>query len=161
MHGFIREGLENLLSAKRVSEGGIGKGQELQQHLSDCDECGPEVAAMRTQAELLRALRAPEEVEPTAGFYARVLQRIEQRTRNSIWAVFIYSPFGKRLALASATIAVLLGSFVLAEESNDGHLTGSAMVAQEMSPDAPVVGDQAQQRDAVLVNFVSYEGSAQ
>ena len=160
MHGFIREGLEDLLAAKRVSEGAASKSGVLAQHLSSCGECGPEFAALQTQAELLRSFRAPGEVEPTAGFYARVLQRIEEHTKNSIWAVFIYSPFGRRLALASATIAVLLGSFVVAQESNDGHLTGSAVVAEEMHSAAPVIGNQTQKRDAVLVNFVSYQGSA-
>jgi hypothetical protein len=161
MHGFIREGLEDLLSAKRVSDGATGESKSFEGHLSSCGECAPEFAMMQAQSELLRSFRAPEEVEPTAGFYARVLQRIEEHTKNSIWAVFIYSPFGKRLALASATIAVLLGSFVVAQESRDGHLTAGAMVAQEFHTDAPVTGDQSQQRDAVLVNIVSRKGSAQ
>jgi len=162
MHGFIREGLEDLLTAKRVSEGATGERfQGLDQHLASCGECAGEVSVMQAHSELLRSFRPPEEAEPAAGFYARVLQRIEEHARASIWAVFIYSPYGKRLALASATLALLLGSFVVAQESNDGHLSGGEnLVAQEMQVAAPVIGDQSQQRDAVLVNFVSYQGSA-
>ena len=73
--------------------------------------------------------------------------------------MFIYSPYGKRLAFASATVALLLASFVVAQESRDGHLTGENLVAQEVHVIAPVIGDQSEQRDAVLVNLVSYEGS--
>ncbi|MBV8552465.1 MAG: hypothetical protein JOY54_14275 [Acidobacteriaceae bacterium] len=114
---------------------------------------------MRAQTAMLRSLRSPEEVEPAAGFYARVMQRIEERAKDSIWAVFVYSPFGKRLAYASLTIAVVLGSYVVAQETRDGHLLGENMVAQDVH--VPVVGDQAQQRDAVLQNFAVRQGNIQ
>jgi hypothetical protein len=65
------------------------------------------------------------------------------------------------LAFASATLALLLASFVVAQESRDGHLTGGNLMAQDIHTIAPVTGDQAEQRDAVLVNLVSYEGSTQ
>jgi anti-sigma factor RsiW len=162
MHGFIRKRLEELLMAKRVSEGATGEqAGDVDQHLASCGECAAEISVMREHSEMLRAFRIPEEVEPAAGFYARVLQRIEEHAKRSIWAVFIYSPYGKRLALASATFALLLASFVVAQESRDGHLTGDNLVAQEVHTVAPVIGDQSAQRDAVLVNLVSYEGSAQ
>jgi hypothetical protein len=162
MHGFIREGLEDLLMAKRVSEGAANEqSNATNRHLSSCGECAGEFSVMRAHSELLRAFRIPEEVEPAAGFYARVLQRIEEHARRSIWAVFIYSPSGKRLAFASAALALLLASFVVAQESRDGHLAGRNLMAQDMQTMTPVTGDQTQQRDAVLVNFVSYEGSAQ
>jgi hypothetical protein len=107
---------------------------------------------MREQAPLFGSLRVDEEIEPAGGFYARVIQRIEERTKDSIWAVFVYSPFGKRLALASFSLAVLLCSYVVAEEKIDGHLTAESAVRQ-VHYDVPVEGDQAQQRDAVLQNF--------
>ena len=114
---------------------------------------------MRAQAALVRSLRSPEELEPTAGFYARVLQRIEERTRESIWGVFVYSPFGKRLALASFAIALLLGSYVVSQENQDSFPHPEQMVAQGMHYDAPIVGSQEEQRDAVLVNFVQHQGT--
>jgi anti-sigma factor RsiW len=162
MHGFIRKRLEELLMAKRVSEGATGgHSDDVNQHLASCGECADEVSAMRAHSDVLRSFRPPEEVEPAAGFYARVLQRIEEHAKRSIWAVFIYSPYGKRLAFVSATLALLLASFVVAQESRDGHLTGENLVAQEVHTVAPVIGDQSAQRDAVLVNLVSYEGSPQ
>jgi predicted anti-sigma-YlaC factor YlaD len=155
MHGFIRDKLEDLLRGERRKEDpGIEK------HLSSCAECASELESMRTQGVLLRSLRTAEEVEPSAGFYARVIQRIEDSARDSIWAVFIDSPFGKRLAYASFMLTVLLGSYVIAQEARDGHLRGPNIVAQEFYT-APVVGSQAQQRDAVLMNFASDQGFAQ
>ncbi len=149
MHGSIRSRLEDLLRGKRSAV----EDQRIAEHLSSCAECSGELELMKGQCSLLRSLQAPEEIEPSAGFYARVMQRIEERAKDSIWSVFIYSPFGKRLAYASLTIALLLGSYVVTQESLDGHLGGQSMVAQNLHDDAPVVGDQAQQRDAVLANF--------
>ena len=111
---------------------------------------------MTTQAELIRLLRAPEEMEPAPGFYARVLQRIEERTKDSIWAVFLYPPFAKRLVYASLSVALMLGTYVITQESRDGHLGGENIVAQDAHEDSPVFGDASQQRDAVLANFAAH-----
>lgn len=152
MHGSIRDRLEDLLRAESSAGGPKGLGE----HLASCGECSAELAAMKAQAAMLKDLRPKEEVEPAAGFYARVLQRIEERGDRSIWSVLIDSPFGRRLAYASLTIAILLGSYVVTQESRDGHLHSLNMVAQDMHYDAPVVGDQAQQRDATLENFAAH-----
>jgi len=149
MHESIRNELENLLKGRTNAS-------EVKQHLQACGACAAEVDAMRHQVHLFRSLRAGEEVEPAGGFYARVLQRIEERAKDSIWAVFVYSPFGKRLALASLSLAVLLCSYVVAEEKLDGHLTAESAVRQ-VHYDVPVEGDQAQQRDAVLQNFAVHK----
>lgn len=153
MHGFIRGRLEDLLAAK----GFAARDRDLAEHLSSCTECSSELKDMKEQSDALHSLRAPEEAEPAAGFYARVMQRIEERTKDSIWAGFIYSPFAKRLTYASLAAALLLGSFVIGEETRDGHLTGERMIAQQLHDDALVIGSQQQQRDAVLVNFASHQ----
>ncbi len=157
MHGSIRENLEDLLTGKRSTR----EHQGLRKHLSSCTECSAEVESMKAQSELLQALRVPEEMEPTPGFYARVMQRIEERAKDSVWAAFIYSQFGTRLAYASLTIALVLGTYVIAQESRDGHLGRSSAIAQDFHYDAPVTGNQAQQRDAVLENFAVHQGSLQ
>lgn len=152
MHGSIRDRLEDLLGADTSA---VGR-QEISGHISACSECASELEAMKTQAQMLRSLKAPGELEPAAGFYARVMQRIEERTKDSIWSAFVYSSFGNRLAYASLTLVVVLGSYVVAHESRDGHLQGQSMIAQSFHYDAPVTGDQTQQRDAVLENFASH-----
>jgi hypothetical protein len=153
MHGFIRGRLEDLLAAKDIT----GKDPDVVEHLSSCNECLSELNAMGMQSEALRSLRAPEEVEPAPGFYARVRQRIEERTKDSIWAGFIYSPFAKRLTYASLAAALLLGSFVIGQETRDGHLTGERMIAQQLHSDVPVIGSRQQQREAVLFNFAAHQ----
>lgn len=153
MHGSMKDQLENLL----VDGDPTADGNGAVAHLKSCSECSGEFLAMQVTAKQLQALRSTEELEPSAGFYARVLQRIEQRSHISEWGAFLYSPFSKRLAYASLSAALILGMYVFTAESMDGHLQSSAS-AQE----APqFVGSQSQQRDAVLVNFASFEGSPQ
>jgi hypothetical protein len=116
---------------------------------------------MQAQAKLLTSLRAPEELDPAPGFYARVVQLIEERAKESMWGAFIYSPFAKRLIYASLSVAVMLGTYVVTQEARDGHLrllNGQAVVAQNAHYDAPVIGSEAEQRDAVLENFAVHEG---
>jgi hypothetical protein len=116
---------------------------------------------MQAQAELFTSLRAPEDAEPAPGFYARVVQRIEECAKESMWGAFIYSPFAKRLLYASLTIAVMLGTYVVTAEARDGHLMGGqAVVAANTHYDAPVTGNETEQRDAVLENFAAHEGLA-
>ena len=157
MHRSIRDRLEDLLVGKPSQ----GAHEGLSSHLTSCAECSSELESMKTQAELLKTWRAPEDAEPNPGFYARVMQRIEERAKDSIWAVLIYSPFGKRLAYASLTIALVAGTYVITQESRDGHLGGASTIAQEFHYDAPVIGSQAQQRDAVLANFAIHQGPLQ
>ena len=169
MHGSIRDRLEDLLRANGpAAERRLGDSRdrnhtrELLEHLSACSECRTEFHAMKQQADLLRSLAIEEELEPVVGFYGRVLQRIEERAKDSMWAVF-ESPFGKRIMFASLALAMLLGTYVVAQESRDGHLGSAPVVAQQMGPevDLPVNGSRAHQRDAVLVNFASYQPSSQ
>jgi anti-sigma factor RsiW len=154
MHGVIRDRLEDVLRSQDVLTGP----KEVREHLADCKECAREVSMLREQSRMVRSLRV--EAEPSAGFYARVLQRIEERAQNTVWAVFLYSPFGKRVAFASLALALLLGTYVVGMESQDGHLYLSGPAIAQDNRDTPVQGDPADKRDAVLVNFVSYNSEA-
>jgi hypothetical protein len=157
MHGSIRDQLENLLAAGEPATGNTALGA----HLAHCPECSSELKVMREQSELLQSWRIEEEVEPLAGFYARVLQRIENTAKASIWAGFLYSPFRKRFAYASLSLALLLGMYVFVEEKADLDPHEQAVIVQQSNTAESVFGDQTQQRDAVLVNLASYEGSVQ
>jgi len=149
MHESIRHRLEDLLSAGSS----VGGHSSPDGHLASCSECSSEVAVMQSQGVLLRSLRASEELEPPPGFYARVMQRIEEAGVRSVWTAFAESRFGVRLAYASLTIAIILGSYVVSAERRDGHLRGQTIVAQDVDYAAPVTGDLAHQRDAVLENI--------
>ena len=152
MHGMIRDHLEEVLSRRK---------QELDEklaHLDECAECREEVAAMRTQAELFKSLRADEEVEPRPGFYARVMERIETQGARSIWSLFFESPFGRRVAVASMALALLMGVYLVTSERSEEQFGTGAEQAQSIAgEDQPgfVVG--APDRDAVLVNLVTYQ----
>jgi len=157
MHGSIRDRLEDLLAGGR----GAAADADSATHLFSCKECSSELASMKAQSELLQSLRPPEDVEPAPGFYARVLQRLETRAKESVWAVFAYSPVSKRIVYASLTLALMLGTYVITQERRDGHLGGTDIVAQQLHDYPLVAGTQAEQRDAVLANFASGSGSPQ
>ena len=144
MHGFVRDRVEDLLAAKPSA----GACEVAKGHLNECLECAAEFDELRAQSELLRSLRPPEELEPSPGCYARVLQRIEERAKKSIWWVFVYSPVGKRLAYVSLATAVILGSYVVAQEARDGGFSASPRVVSEVAThyDVPVVGNPDQQQ---------------
>ncbi len=153
MHGPIRDRLENLLGADSLAV----RQKDVVSHLASCDECSTELDAMRSQSSILSALRAPEAIEPAAGFYARVLQKIEDREVTSFWSIFADSPFTKRLAFASLTVMLTLGGYVASQEMSDRVSRANTLaLSGESHYDAPVMGSQAEQRDAVLENFAAH-----
>jgi hypothetical protein len=155
MHGPIRDNLEKLLNSNESDEGA-------RSHLAACADCRNELSLMKEQSALLAALRAPEGVEPSAGFYARVLQKIDEQSTDSVWSAFTNGSFGKWLVYASLAIALLLGTWIVGAEQEDGHMGASApVIAKDASSDMPVTGDQAHQRDVVLVNLAAYSQSSE
>jgi len=153
MHGPIRDRLEDLLSntpQRAVSE-----------HLASCPGCADELNQMQAQSALFRSLRAPAELEPAPGFYARVMQRIEEEGVGSVWSVFLEGPFGKRLVYASLALALILGTWIVGVEREDGHMGSEPVIAEQDNRDMPVTGDPAHQRDVVLVNLASYSQQSQ
>ena len=150
MHVSIRDRLEDLLRADSL------RGYPATvNHLNTCAECSSELDLMKDQCAQLKKLRAAEDLEPAAGFYARVLQRIEERQGESIWSIFMASPFSKRLAVASLTIAVALGSYVVAQESRE-TLPKIHLLALGTHENVPVTGSQDERREAVLANFAAH-----
>jgi hypothetical protein len=123
---------------------------------------------MRAHSAALRELRAPDGAEPRPGFYARVMERIEAQSPVSIWNLFIESAFGRRIAVASLALALLLGVYVISSERaadqpiSAGQQTLPAFVVGEDAP-GRVIGrmDQASMdkssNDDVLVNLVTYQ----
>jgi predicted anti-sigma-YlaC factor YlaD len=110
MHRVIQDHLEEVLTASQLER----CHSQVVAHVSECEECRVELEAMREQALLLRELRA--QVEPRPGFYARVMERIEAQGAGSIWDMFFESAFGRRLAVASMALALLLGVYLVTSE---------------------------------------------
>lgn len=156
MHGSIRDRLEDLLAGRSAAAN-----RTTAEHFNSCPDCLSEFEVMKAQAGLFGTLRVKEEMDPAPGFYARVLQRIEERAKESIWAPLIYSRMAMRVAYASLTVALALGSYVVASESRDGHLRSEQASVQQVHYDTLVTGSQAEQRDAVLANFASHSSPVQ
>jgi anti-sigma factor RsiW len=139
---------------------GEADNSEANEHLENCESCRKELEAMRRQSALFGALKASSEVEPDAGFYGRVMNRIESQAKPSAWSLFGESVFARRLAYASMTLFVLVGTyFVSSHESPDSLRSPEVMLASdEYYESIPVQGNNPQQdREAVLVNLVTYE----
>ena len=160
MHRLIRDHLEEVLAAS-VSE--LQSSDNISvNHLRTCEECRREVEAMREQSAMLREFRTPSaELGPRPGFYARVMGQIEARRVVSIWTAVFESPFGRRLALASVTLAVLLGVYlVTSEQSMPAYDTASQpvqMIAHEDQPGIVLTQQGVPDRDSVLLNLVTYQ----
>lgn len=127
MHREIRDHIEDVLAGSEP------------EHLAGCDECRSEVQGMQEHTALLRELRAPDNfvAEPRAGFYARVMERIEAEGPISIWNLFIESAFGRRIAVASMALAILLGVYLVTSERS--------------AQDPMIAGQEAQQQPLVVV----------
>ena len=153
MHRVIRDHLEAVLA--ETPQNGPAK-----QHLDDCEECRVEVAQIREQAVLLRGLRTAEDIEPRAGFYARVMERIEAQGPGSIWSVFSDSPFGRRIAVASMALALVIGVYLFAAEQPEPGTHPvefvSGTLPGEDQPGLVLTQSGGPDRDAVLVNLVTY-----
>lgn len=151
MHRHVRDKIESVLAGSPETSS--------QQHLEQCPECSQEVAAMRGQAALLRSLRAPAGVEPRAGFYARVLERIEAQRPVSIWNLFFESALGRGLAMASMAFALAIGAYLFSAERAENRIVVSGQVVEQpgwvLSEDVANPG-VAPNADEVLVNLVTY-----
>lgn len=160
MHEPVKVNVEDYLAGSDTLP------REFTAHLLACTECRHQLAELKAQATLLRKLRAAEDFEPKVGFYARVIERIDSQRQPSIWSIFLEPAFGRRLAVASAVLAVLMGFYLVSSEPGGPHASPYSMGSQAAvlpGEDEPgrVLGDTDQDRDrdrgAVLVNLATYE----
>lgn len=108
------------------------------------------------------ALRPPADLAPAAGFYARVLDRIEQQRSNSIWSFLLEPQFFRRLALASATLLVLLGISIFASNPPEEAMLAQSQPEVEMAREPeplPVTGvtHGDSHRDLILGDLTTYQ----
>ncbi len=151
MHREIFERLEDVLS---------GTPTDLAtKHLNDCEDCRDQIAAMVAQAKLVQQLKPPSQTDPRPGFYARVLERIEAEGAVSIWNLFVESAFGRRIALASFALAMLLGVYVVTAERTAPPIVASQPALQVCSGAncAAAAGSSAGQVASSTVSVVAGE----
>jgi predicted anti-sigma-YlaC factor YlaD len=157
MHRRMRDQVEHVLAGSPDAASA--------EHLAECEECREALAGMQQQAALLRGLRAPDDAEPRAGFYARVMERIEAQGSESIWSMFFDSALGRRVAMASMGLALCLSVYLVSSEELADRIAPSQQAAtvrstdfMPPSPDVSSPDEFAPDRDAVLVNLVTYRG---
>jgi anti-sigma factor RsiW len=153
MHEPVIGRLEEYLS-------GGGPFADVEEHLKNCANCRREVEAMQMHSALFRSLRSPQEIDPAAGFYARVMNRVETQARPSAWSLFGESLFAKRLAYASAMFLVVLGSVLVTSTEPEEPLAIAAperILAGESHPVPVTMENPQQDRDVVLVNLATYQ----
>jgi len=167
MHSEIRHNLEDFLRGDdHRNRSGSGLPARVEAHLGECAECASELDALREQSQILRSLRGEaagaESVEPRPGFYARVVERIQAQP-ISIWSVFLERKFGFRLAVASAALVALLGTYLITSEPGGPEFASSpAVVRTAARPASQAILEQQErlrqqrERDEVLVDLASY-----
>ncbi len=158
MHQPIRERLEDYLSGM----GDPGKLRAVEDHMASCRRCREAMQELRRHSRFLKALRPPDDLEPVPGFYARVMDRIESQRTASFWSAFLEPAFARRLAYASLTLLILLGTLMITGRSTDTPAPANqpyvpeAILAEE--PVAPYIGDDLEHdREVVLVNLATYQ----
>lgn len=148
MHQPIRDHLEAYLwdsNDRRIP-------REFHAHIAACPSCEADIRGLRDHSLQLRDFLGTDQVEPRAGFYARVLNRIEeQRASSPFWSVFLEPTLGKRLAYVCAALVLVLGTYLIGTEA--GAQTGE----QNAHPIVVISQSQPTDRDAVLVNLASFQ----
>jgi len=151
MHELIRDRLEGILEG--------GRDGVVSAHLEACRECREIVSGMTEQAHMLSLLRAPEQIEPVAGFYARVIQRIEAQVRPSIWDILLEPAFGRRLVYASLIMVMLMGTYLAVSGQAPRQVASSpeVILAAPASETAQSLGANPERdREAVLVTLTAF-----
>ena len=154
MHQPVQDNLEDYFSGKDRME----SSRIVQAHLGGCAECRKTVEAFATQNEMIRMLRVEEEVEPIAGFYARVLERIEAQTKTSFWYFFLMPGMGRRFVLAGLAFIALLGAVAVRTDPEGAAPTPMDIIAEHEYPPTPGI-DQSHDRDVVLVGLATWSDS--
>lgn len=159
MHDVIRNSLEGYLSGHLASE----RLAAFRAHLSECGPCREMVAAFQRHSLLIRQLRVSEEdVTPAAGFYARVMDRIDAQRPISLWSVFLQPLFARRVMYATLALFLFLGSSVLwrGEDhdalANDANMVGVlAGFGVQAEPVAGATTDPDAAKDVVMEAVLS------
>ncbi len=160
MHEPVKNHIEAYLSRSQRS----ALPAEFTAHLMACGSCREELTAMESQSRLFDLLVPSADVEPRPGFYARVLERIESQRPVSFWSIFLEPAVGRRIAIASMALALLMGVYLFSSEPGTSIAVQSArsgvsaQVLDNEDQPGPVLGAGAEQdRNAVLVNLVTYQ----
>jgi hypothetical protein len=147
------EDLEGLLKEVRVED------QEVAREGFESGMANKAIKQMCTQAEMLRELRCPNGIGPSAGFTARVMARIDAERPATIWDLFVSPVLAKQLVFASLVLMAMLAGFMVARTSDRAVLsqhTERTLIRVEHPVDIGV--DPRRDRQNMLATLASYQG---
>ncbi len=161
MHGVLREHLEGYLAGNLHEAARQG----MEAHLAACPECREQSHAMLSSSHELRRLRPlPDlELEPTAGFYARVMDRVDREREIPFWSLLVDPIFGRRLVFACLVLLAVLGGYFAAFQRvsyPNQHRPEALLAGQDAAPfPTPHFGaDLRRNRNAVLATLAADPG---
>ena len=134
--------------------------KELESHIASCPDCREQVALMQEHSALLRALSAPEVPEVRAGFYGRVIARIESQAKPGFWSLLLDPTFGRRLVYGSLSLVILMSVYLVATEpaANPVAFASPEMILSQptLNNRQPIGVNPQRDRDTVLVNLATF-----
>jgi len=152
MHAVVMDSLEDYLSGALEPEVEMA----IEAHLKTCSACREEIRGMQNVSQLFVALQPAESVEPSMGFYAKVMRQVEELSpRPSFASLFTLDfAFGRRLVFTSLLTLAVLGTYLVSRESLDPvGPTPDTIMAQQESP----AFYSAPAHDNMLVTLAAYE----
>ncbi|MEO8027558.1 MAG: hypothetical protein ABI823_13845, partial [Bryobacteraceae bacterium] len=130
---------------------------EVSRHLDTCAECSGEIELLRSHAQMLQALRSPADMEVRAGFYARVMDRIDAQRPADGWMSLLQSAFAFRIALASVVLTLLVGTYLFTNEEQPPAVAQQQELRLIHEDQMPMIEvGQPRDPDSVLVSLASY-----
>jgi anti-sigma factor RsiW len=129
---------------------------QIEAHLKTCEACRQEVGSLQDISRCLAALRPEQSLEPTPGFYARVMERVGRQTAALTFSgLFNWQlAFGRRLAFAALVTFAILGSYLIMHENAfPSGFSPEAVMAQQESP----AFESGPAPDNMLVTLTAYE----
>ena len=152
MHAVVMQSLEQYLSGTLNP----AAQRDIEAHLRSCDACRGEIRSMREVSQWFGCLSTEEAAAPAPGFYARVMQQVEQQAAAPSRPGFfgLDFAFGRRLVFACLLTLAVLGSYLVSRETS--YASGpspEAIMAQQESP----AFDSGQGQDNMLVTLTAYD----
>jgi anti-sigma factor RsiW len=152
MHAVVMESLEEYLSGSLKP----AAHRDIEAHLNSCAACREEVAGMQEISALFRELTPQQVMEPSPGFYNRVMRQVGGRKAAPAFASLfsLDLAFGRRVVFASLLVLAALGGYLVSHESEfPGGPSPELVMAQQDSPSF----DAAPAHEAMLATMTSYE----
>ena len=152
MHAVVMQSLEEYLSGSLTP----AAQREIDAHLKGCDTCRSELRSMQEVSELFDSLQAEEAVVPSTGFYARVMQQVDEHSAvpslGNLLGLDV--AFGRRLVFACLLTLAVLGTYLISRETAyPAGPSPETIMAQQESP----AFDSAPAQDNMLVTLTAYD----